>query len=688
MGDERRAHARTGRRRRPWPLIAVAALLVSSCAPAPAPVATPTVTVEPTFERTVPPAPVVPEVVEPVLDAGAVNSGHPTATRVGLEVLAEGGNAVDAAIATAFAVTVAEPFGSGLGGGGSAILVAPGMTPVNVDYRDVVPASGVPGDFTGVPGLVAGLWHLHEQYGTLPWDRLVRPAVDLARDGVPVSDMLHNQLRGTNGSRATRGVEHFRPRGAPLSRGDLLVQRDLARSLETVAEGGADAFYRGDLADALGTAHRSLDAESLAAYEVQVSEPPSGRWAGFIVLGASPALPGPGFIQLLQLVEALGVADVTPGSAEYVNIVSTALRRALRTMADEIGDPAFVDVDSERITDRDENARIAAGLSLAGPDPRPDPEPDPEPTKTPKPKPTKKPDPRPTKKPEPTKKPDPSPTPEPDPEPTDDPDPSPDPTVDPSPEPSGTPDPDSGGASAGPGGTSGSVGTRAVPGGTSAAAIGMSAAVRGTPSSAPYDPAEEETSPGETTHLTVVDSSGLMVTMTNTLTSLWGSGRYVEGFFLNDQLNRFGKISGPLNRPSPGRRTVSWSLPAIVVDDDGRPVLGIGSPAGQRIPAILTNVMTRWGIFGQDLQTAVDAPRFHAAGRALDMELAPGRADRDVLERMGYQITAPIPAHFYFYGSVQAVEVDWQTGKVSGAEDSRREGSFGLAPATAAADGS
>lgn len=620
MGDERRAHARTGRRRRPWPLIAVAALLVSSCAPAPAPVATPTVTVEPTFERTVPPAPAVPEVVEPVLDAGAVNSGHPTATRVGLEVLAEGGNAVDAAIATAFAVTVAEPFGSGLGGGGSAILVAPGMTPVNVDYRDVVPASGVPGDFTGVPGLVAGLWHLHEQYGTLPWDRLVRPAVDLARDGVPVSDMLHNQLRGTNGSRATRGVEHFRPRGAPLSRGDLLVQRDLARSLETVAEGGADAFYRGDLADALGTAHRSLDAESLAAYEVQVSEPPSGRWAGFIVLGASPALPGPGFIQLLQLVEALGVADVTPGSAEYVNIVSTALRRALRTMADEIGDPAFVDVDSERITDRDENARIAAGLSLAGPDPRPD--------------------------------------------------------------------PDSGGTSAGPGGTSGSVGTRAVPGGTSAAAIGMSAAVRGTPSSAPYDPAEEETSPGETTHLTVVDSSGLMVTMTNTLTSLWGSGRYVEGFFLNDQLNRFGKISGPLNRPSPGRRTVSWSLPAIVVDDDGRPVLGIGSPAGQRIPAILTNVMTRWGIFGQDLQTAVDAPRFHAAGRALDMELAPGRADRDVLERMGYQITAPIPAHFYFYGSVQAVEVDWQTGKVSGAEDSRREGSFGLAPATAAADGS
>ncbi|NLF04371.1 MAG: hypothetical protein GX593_05140, partial [Actinomycetales bacterium] len=193
-------------------------------------------------------------------------------------------------------------------------------------------------------------------------------------------------------------------------------------------------------------------------------------------------------------------------------------------------------------------------------------------------------------------------------------------------------------------------------------------------------PEEEQTSPGETTHLTVVDSSGFMVTMTNTLTSLWGSGKYVDGFFLNDQLNRFGKLNGPLNQPSPGRRTVSWSLPAIVVDGDGKPVLGIGSPAGERIPMILANVMTRWALFGQDLQTAVDAPRFHAAGRALDMERKPGKDGLKSLKQMGYKVTAPIPGYYYFYGSVQAIEVDWETKTVSGAQDSRREAKFALAP--------
>ena len=172
-----------------------------------------------------------------------------------------------------------------------------------------------------------------------------------------------------------------------------------------------------------------------------------------------------------------------------------------------------------------------------------------------------------------------------------------------------------------------------------------------------------------------------MVTMTNTLTSLWGSRKYVGGFFLNDQLNRFAKIAGSKNKPAPGRRTVSWSLPAIVVDGEGRPVLGIGSPAGERIPMILANVMTRWGLYGEDLRTAVDAPRFHAAGRALDMERKPGPKGLETLEQMGYKVTAPIAPSLYFYGSVQAIEIDWEAGTVSGAQDSRRTASFALAPA-------
>jgi len=635
-------HQGTGRpvaRARHAALVAGVLTLAACSAGPPSAPETRTVTVTPTYERSTAPAPELPERPEPVLDTGAVNAGHPAATAAGIEVLAEGGNAVDAAIAAAFAVTVAEPFGSGLGGGGSAILVAPGEDPVNVDYRDVVPASGVPADFTGVPGLVAGLWHLHSERGTMPWARLVQPAIDLARDGVPVSQMLHDQMRMRYGSGAVQGLEHFAPGGRPLAKGDLLVQEELARSLTIVAEDGVDGFYRGRLAAQLAKAHKSLDAASLGAYEVQVSPPPRGQFGEYTVLGASPALPGPGFIQLLQLVEALDVASTTPGSAEYVNVVATALRRALRTMKNEIGDPAFVDVDSDTLTDREANARLARGLGLAGPDPQPDPTSDPSPDPTPK-------KPRPTKKPKPDPKPDPTPTrtTEPEPEPDQEPEPEDTETPPEGPDDVEPPPGDAGGAW----------------------------------EPVPWD--EEQTSPGETTHLTVVDSSGLMVTMTNTLTSLWGSRQYVGGFFLNDQLNRFAKIAGPKNTPSPGRRTVSWSLPAILVDAEGRPVLGIGSPAGERIPAILTNVLVRWGLFGQDLQTAVSAPRFHAAGRALDMEWSPGRGDREKLEKMGYQITAPIPQNLYFYGSVQAIEVDWATGTVSGAEDTRREASFALAP--------
>src|SRR5690606_26727689 len=163
----------------------------------------------------------LPERPEPVLDTGAVNAGHPAATAAGIEVLAEGGNAVDAAIAAAFAVTVAEPFGSGLGGGGSAILVAPGEDPVNVDYRAVVPASADAACLPGLAGLVAGVWHLHSGRRTMPWAGLVQPAIAIARGGGPVSQMLLDRMRRRYGAGAVQGLEHFAPGGRPLAKGDL-----------------------------------------------------------------------------------------------------------------------------------------------------------------------------------------------------------------------------------------------------------------------------------------------------------------------------------------------------------------------------------------------------------------------------------------------------------------------------------
>src|SRR5690625_687998 len=103
---------------------------------------------------------------------------------------------------------------------------------------------------------------------------------------------------------------------------------------------------------------------------------------------------------------------------------------------------------------------------------------------------------------------------------------------------------------------------------------------------------------GNTTHVTVVDANGIVVSMTNTLTSFWGGAdsEYVGGFFLNDQLSRFEAIDTPSNQPAPGRKSVSWSAPSMVLDDQGRAVLGIGTPGGHQIPNILTAVMVPWGL--------------------------------------------------------------------------------------------
>src|SRR5699024_155392 len=116
---------------------------------------------------------------------------------------------------------------------------------------------------------------------------------------------------------------------------------------------------------------------------------------------------------------------------------------------------------------------------------------------------------------------------------------------------------------------------------------------------------------GNTTHVTVVDDSGLTVSMTNTLTSFWGGNEseYVGGFFLNDQLSRFEAIATPSNQPEPGRKSVSWSAPSLVLDDQGRVGMDIGIPGGHKIANILTYVMIPWGLQDAPVQEASDAPR-------------------------------------------------------------------------------
>jgi gamma-glutamyltranspeptidase / glutathione hydrolase len=511
-----------------------------------------------------------PEDPGPALGAFGVSAGDAEAVAAGMQVLEHGGNAVDAAVATAFAVSVVEPFASGIGGGGAAVLAWPGEDPQAYDFREVVAEDGrIPASNTGIPGFVAGMEALLEDHGTLGLDEVLAPAIALARDGTDTSETLAAQLANAAHRLPVGDLPHLYPDGQALSPGDALVQTDLAETLERLADAGARDLYEGELAASLAASIEGVDEASLAAYEVQRSTPPSGPFAGYEVHAAAPPLPGANLIQMLQIAEARGVDEHALGSADLIHTIAMAWRVAERSVASEMGDPDFTDVPVDRLTDPAANAEVAADIP------------------------------------------------------------------------------------------SDSLASAWGDAGDADASLTLAAARDGEIA-------------GNTTHLTVVDADGGMVSMTNTITNFWGSGQYAQGYFLNDQLGRFSIGGDASNVPEPGRRSVSWSLPALVTDGEGRPVLGVGSPGGRRIPIMLAQVLVGWAIHGQSLEEVVAAPRFHLEGADLHVEgLPPDDVVSDLLGRGYAEVSVPDPP--LYFGSVQALEVDHETGEVIGAADTRRE---------------
>ncbi|NUL44686.1 hypothetical protein F7P69_05680 [Cellulosimicrobium funkei] len=511
------------------------------------------------------------------LQEQAVAAGHPAAVEVGTEILEQGGNAADAAIATAFAVAVVEPFASGIGGGGSALVARGDGDPQAYDYRETVAQDGnIPSSGTGVPGFVDGMATLHAEHGSLEWSELLAPAIELADEGFPVSPLLAQRMRSDYGPGALEGLASFhsgeQAGGAGvLEEGETLVQDELAATMETLAQEGPDAFYAGSLVDDL-SAVEGLDAESLAAYETVTSEPVSGPVGEFEYVSAAPPLPGAAVVQFLQVAEALGVADAEPGSAEYVDAMAAAWQVADASVTESFGDPAFVDVPVEQLTNPEANAEVAR--------------------------------------------------------------------------------------------------TEVAP-----------ALASATEPAALAEPAELSEA-GNTTHLTVIDDDGLTVSMTNTITSFWGGAESstVGGFFLNNQLSRFESLDTPANQPEPGRKSVSWSAPSLVLDSEGRVVMGLGSPGGQVIPAILAAVMVPWALQDAPLQEAIDSPRHYLQDGVLSLEEQPAQDVAALIRQRGWQPRVTERADAVF-GSVQALEIDYEAGTITGAKDSRREGDVAVVPA-------
>ncbi len=318
-----------------------------------------------------------------------VVSETPEATRVGRDVLADGGNAVDAAVAVAFALAVTWPEAGNIGGGGFMMVAPNDGKVVCVDYRETAPAAAAKDLFVdnpnryhhravGTPGTVSGLFLAHATYGRLPWSRLVEPAAELARDGFEVDEHLAASLNGVLQRSEVRENDRYRelrrcyghPQGRAWQPGDTLVLPDLAATLALIAKQGAEAFYRGriggqivaEMEDGKGLITRA----DLAGYEAKIRPAVSAEINGFEVFGAPP--PNSGGTTMLLILRMLELRGIAPDpevywNAEQVHLMAEAMKRAFRERAAHLGDPDFVRI-PEHLYDDEFIAESAQSIDL------------------------------------------------------------------------------------------------------------------------------------------------------------------------------------------------------------------------------------------------------------------------------------------------------------------------------------
>ncbi|MEL7535777.1 MAG: gamma-glutamyltransferase [Pseudomonadota bacterium] len=328
----------------------------------------------------------------PISDtAGMVVAQNAIATHVGAEILADGGNAIDAAVATGFALAVTLPRAGNLGGGGFMLVhLADDNKTVAIDYRESAPAGASRDMFikpdgepdaqasrfslraAGVPGTVAGLYHAHSRYGRLPWRDVVAPAIELASRGIVVSaDMARSLTRARNRMAVDPDALalYYKQDGSTYAAGEVLRQPLLARTLRDIARGGPDAFYRGRVADLIADDMAAngglITREDLAAYRVLEREPVRGTYRGYdIVSMPPPSSGGVHVVQMLNVLERYPLAEYGAESARTVHLLVEAMRTAFADRSKHLGDPDFYDVPVDWLTSKAYADEVADAIPL------------------------------------------------------------------------------------------------------------------------------------------------------------------------------------------------------------------------------------------------------------------------------------------------------------------------------------
>ena len=322
---------------------------------------------------------------------GIVSSASRLASETGVQILKQGGNAVDAAVATAFALAVTWPSAGNIGGGGFLVFHGENGQATTFDFREKAAIAATEDMYlgpngrvqnnsnhigmlaVGVPGTVAGLFKAHQELGSLPWAELVAPAVEMARGGIPINYSLQTGFeRSANRFRQypSSAKKFFKSDGSFYQLGETWVQPDLAHTLELIQRNGRDGFYLGEnakrLADFMTNNGGLITEEDLAKYEAIEREPIKGSYRGFdIVSMPPPSSGGVALVEMLNILEDYDLFEMGHNSADYLHVLTETMRRAYADRAEYLGDPDFnEDMPISRLLDKEYAAKLRSTINL------------------------------------------------------------------------------------------------------------------------------------------------------------------------------------------------------------------------------------------------------------------------------------------------------------------------------------
>jgi gamma-glutamyltranspeptidase/glutathione hydrolase len=313
---------------------------------------------------------------------GMVASAHPLASQAGVDILKQGGNAIDAAVATAFVLAVVEPNASGLGGGGFLLIKMEQEEPITIDYREVAPEAATASLYyrsdnsfdslarrgalsVGVPAVVAGLSLALETYGKLTLSEVLAPAIHYAKNGFTISENLANMIFQNYDiiQKDIAASNIFLDDELPRSGGTHLVNSNLAKSLEMLGREGSEVFYHGELAGELVSTVKNrggiITEFDFNRYQAQMKPAVKGNYHEYEIYSSTPPAGGTHLIELLNILENYDLRRLQHNSADYLHILAEAMKMVFKDKDKNMADPAFYQVPVEQLT----SEKYAAALS-------------------------------------------------------------------------------------------------------------------------------------------------------------------------------------------------------------------------------------------------------------------------------------------------------------------------------------